>query len=279
MESNKINRLFDGYSWLKWILPVLCIVAIQFVQLFPFWIEQNYSNNFYLNISIILRNITGWLPFSIGDIIYILFGFWLLIKLIKFILSIFKEQFRWKYFGQSIAKLIRGIMWIYIWFNILWGLNYTRFGIEYQLKLQPQEYCKEEVVALTNQLILKVNKCRQQIKDTTLPQPSLQQIFDEADKNYQTVSSNFHFLQHQSKSIKSSLYSQLGNYFGFTGYYNPFTGEAQVRSDIPRILIPFIACHEMAHQIGYASESEANFVGYLTASASNDVYFRYSVYL
>ncbi|OIQ97387.1 hypothetical protein GALL_206470 [mine drainage metagenome] len=170
-------------------------------------------------------------------------------------------------------------MWIYIWFNILWGLNYTRLGIEYQLKLQPQEYCKEEVVALTNQLIVKVNECRRQIKDTILPQPSLPQIFNEADKNYQTVSTNFHFLQHQSKSIKPSLYSPLGNYFGFTGYYNPFTGEAQVRNDIPRILIPFIACHEMAHQIGYASESEANFVGYLTASSSADVYFRYSVYL
>jgi hypothetical protein len=35
----------------------------------------------------------------------------------------------------------------------------------------------------------------------------------------------------------------------------------------------------MAHQLGYASESEANFVGYLVASSSPDVYFRYSVYL
>lgn len=279
MKSDKINNLFNGHLLLKWVLPVLAIAAIQIIQLFPFWIEQNYSNKFYQNISITLRNITGFFSFSIGDIIYVLFGCWLLIKFIKFILSIFKRQFSWKYFGRSIAGSIRGLMWIYIWFNILWGLNYTRLGIEYQLKLQPQEYCKEEVVALTNQLILKVNECRRQIKDTTLPHPSLQQIFDEADKNYQTVSTDFHFLQHQSKSIKASLYSPLGNYFGFTGYYNPFTGEAQVRSDIPRILIPFIACHEMAHQIGYASESEANFVGYLTASSSTDVYFRYSVYL
>jgi hypothetical protein len=34
----------------------------------------------------------------------------------------------------------------------------------------------------------------------------------------------------------------------------------------------------MAHQLGYASESEANFVGFLAAAASQDVYFRYSVY-
>jgi hypothetical protein len=35
----------------------------------------------------------------------------------------------------------------------------------------------------------------------------------------------------------------------------------------------------MAHQLGYAKEDEANFVGYLSASASTDTFFRYSVYL
>ena len=75
------------------------------------------------------------------------------------------------------------------------------------------------------------------------------------------------------------MYSVLGDYIGFTGYFNPITGEAQVRSDIPNLLVPYITCHEMAHQLGYASESEANFVGYLTAIASKDLYFRYSAYL
>jgi hypothetical protein len=34
----------------------------------------------------------------------------------------------------------------------------------------------------------------------------------------------------------------------------------------------------MAHQLGYASESEANFVGFLTATHSNNPSFVYSVY-
>ena len=158
-------------------------------------------------------------------------------------------------------------------------MNYSRLGIAHQLKLQQDEYCKEDVVALTNQLITKVNDCRKQIKDTILPQPSMKQIFEGAINNYKIVSDNFYFLSYQTASVKSSLYSPLGNYFGFTGYYNPFTGEAQVRNDVPRVLIPYIVSHEMAHQLGYASESEANFVGYLSASSSADVYFRYSVYL
>jgi len=279
MESNKINRLSDWHFWLKWVLPVLFVAAIQMLQLFPFWIEKHYSTDWYIQISIVLRNITGWMPFSLGDIIYILFGFSLLVSIIRGIVLIFKKQFSWARFGSSVSKWIRGLMWIYIWFNILWGLNYSRLGIAHQLKLQQDEYCKEDVVALTNQLITKVNDCRKQIKDTILPQPSMKQIFEGAVNNYKTVSDNFYFLSYQTASVKSSLYSQLGNYFGFTGYYNPFTGEAQVRNDVPRVLIPYIVSHEMAHQLGYASESEANFVGYLSASSSADVYFRYSVYL
>jgi len=279
MKSNKTNTLFEWHFWVKWAVPVLLIAAIQLVQLFPFWIEKTYSINWYIQISMVLRNITGWIPFSFGDVIYILFGFSILVSLVRGIILTIKGQLSWARFAAAISTWIRGVMWIYIWFSILWGLNYSRLGIEYQLKLQQEEYCKEEVVALTNQLILKVNDCRRQIKDTVLPKPSVQQIFEAAENNYKTIAVDFPFLAYQIPSVKSSLYSPLGNYFGFTGYYNPFTGEAQVRNDIPRVLIPYIVSHEMAHQLGYASESEANFVGYLSASSSADVYFRYSVYL
>jgi len=92
MESNKINRLSDWHFWLKWVLPVLFVAAIQMLQLFPFWIEKHYSTDWYIQISIVLRNITGWMPFSLGDIIYILFGFSLLVSIIRGIVLIFKNN-------------------------------------------------------------------------------------------------------------------------------------------------------------------------------------------
>ncbi len=279
MKSNKTNTLSVWHFWVKWAVPVLLVAAIQILQIFPFWIEKTYSSNWYVQISLVLRNITGWIPFSLGDILYILFAFSIVISLVRGIILIIKRQFNWARFGAAVSKWAIGLLWIYIWFNILWGLNYSRLGIEHQLKLQQEEYCKEEVVVLTNQLILKVNDCRRQIKDTVLPQPSVKLIYEGAENNYKTIAAYFSFLSYQIPSVKSSLYSPLGNYFGFTGYYNPFTGEAQVRNDVPKVLIPYIVSHEMAHQLGYASESEANFVGYLSASSSSDVYFRYSVYM
>lgn len=65
---------------------------------------------------------------------------------------------------------------------------------------------------------------------------------------------------------------------GFGGYLNPFTNEAQVNSKIPNYGFPLTSSHEMAHQIGYASESECNFIGYLASTQNEDLYFKYSGY-
>lgn len=74
------------------------------------------------------------------------------------------------------------------------------------------------------------------------------------------------------------MYTPFGHYFGFTGYYNPFSGEAQIKTSIPVFIKPFVVCHEMAHQLGYAKENEANFVSFLVGRNAGNVEFRYSVY-
>ena len=62
------------------------------------------------------------------------------------------------------------------------------------------------------------------------------------------------------------------------GYYNPFTSEAQVNYQMPVFLRPFVACHEMSHQMGYGPEDEANFVGFIAGIQSQDHLLRYSAY-
>jgi hypothetical protein len=104
-------------------------------------------------------------------------------------------------------------------------------------------------------------------------------IFEQATIAYQNLAKQYPFCIYQPSSVKSSVWGWLGNYLGFTGYYNPFTGEGQVNTTVPGFLQPYITCHEIAHQLGYAKENEANFVGYLAAVSSGDTAFHYSVYL
>lgn len=83
----------------------------------------------------------------------------------------------------------------------------------------------------------------------------------------------------RQKSVKKSLFSLPLTYMGFAGYLNPFTNEAQVNYLIPKNNFAATTCHEIAHQLGIASENEANFVGFLAAINSNDEYLNYSGYL
>ena len=263
---------------ISWLTVIFLVIAIEVTKRFPQFIEKYYSTGLYVPLSRLLRVTTGWIFFSAGDVFYFLLVVIILTQIILFLKELIKH-FSWKTFAGGCLSGLKKILWLYIIFNLAWGLNYYRKGIAHQLQLEKYNYCKEDVEQLTHQLIDELNFYRRQIPDTALPQISIPQILPEAIKNYATVSQQYSFLQYKNRSVKPSLISKPGKYFGYTGYYNPFSGEAQFRNDIPAILLPYIVSHEMAHQLGYASESEANFVGYLACSSSKNLYFLYSTYL
>ena len=103
-------------------------------------------------------------------------------------------------------------------------------------------------------------------------------ILDMAPIGYENLKNTFPKLEYQPASVKKSLFSYPLTYMGFSGYLNPFSNEAQVDAMIPVYLFPTTTLHEMAHQVGYAAENEANFIGCLAAINHNDIYFKYSGY-
>jgi hypothetical protein len=263
------------------ILAVCIFIIIGFIKVssfYPDWIEKYYSRGIYPPISWFHRKIFGWLPFSIGDFLYAFAGIYLLVKFIKVIKVITGRGLKTINYRRSFVKTFFILGAIYIYFNVAWGLNYNRPGIATQLKLNPEMYNEQDLETITGILLDKVNANRLSLGTAPIQFKPYVQVFDQAQKSYQSISGNFPFLAYNTSSIKRSWYGTMGNYLGFLGYYNPFTGEAQLNLTMPRFLIPFVACHEMAHQLGYASESEANFVGYLAAVHSRDTLFHYSAY-
>lgn len=77
-------------------------------------------------------------------------------------------------------------------------------------------------------------------------------------------------------SFKPSIYKKILSYTGILGYYNPFTAEAQYNPELPNTFIPFTLAHESAHQLGFAREQEANFIGYLLGVNSKNPDIKYS---
>ncbi|HEU0228706.1 MAG TPA: DUF3810 domain-containing protein [Arachidicoccus soli] len=259
-------------------LGILCI-SIHLFSTNKEFVEQYYSNGLYSFIGKGLRSLTGRLLISIGDILYTLFALFLIFRLYKFFKKIFKKKFTKQYAIASIYTVLFCVFIVYFLFNILWGLNYNRLGISSQLDLKPSDnYSTQALDSLTKSLIDKTNKNRLALgKEINYPNSAT--IFNEAVQAYQNIEKKYPFLHYETPSIKVPVYNTLGSYLGYSGYYNPFTGEAQVNTVLPKFTLPYITCHEMAHQLGYATEDEANFTGYLAATASSDPLFKYSTYL
>lgn len=276
MKSDRRNSV---KTIIRWIALILLITAIKIFSSNALWVEYFYSVGLYGHVAKALRIIFGWIPFSFGDVLYFLAFCWIAWKVFKSLRLILKKQLS---LSSSLRKMLNVLFLmgvIYVLFYVFWGLNYDRKGIAFQLDLTPDLYDTTDLFALQKVLLEKVNATKSAVIREEKDYPSTAALIVAAKKSYEAADKKYPFLKYQITSVKSSLYGSLGNYMGFTGYYNPFTGEAQINTTVPQVLRPYIATHEIAHQLGYAKENAANFVGYLAAVSSPDPLFHYSAYL
>ena len=242
-------------------------------------VEVNYSNLVYPFIAGLLRSVFGFFSFSFGDILYLILFVWLVCFLVNFIKGLIYFKSRKIEIKHNFYKLLIMLLTVYTAFNLLWGINYNRKGIATQLQLKSGKYDSSQLKLINQLLLERVNASKDSILKNQLAFSVNHHSLEMAINAYGTASHKYSFLLYDHPVIKPSLWGWLGNYVGFTGYYNPFTGEAQVNTTVPAFLQPYIACHEIAHQLGYAKENEANFVGYLAAKNSNNYLLKYSAYL
>lgn len=272
MNWDKIKRKQLGLT----IILALLALGIRLFSLRPDWVESYYSVGIYPLIGKGMRSIFGWLPFSLGDLLYLLAGTWLVYQFIRLIKKLTQRKINWANSHPGVIKAVNILLIIYIYFNLFWGLNYNRLGISEQLNLTVVEPDRHQLEAITGLLLNKTNSyaAAAGIKK----RPAAKIVFSGSIENYQKLGKIYPFLEYKPGSVKSSLFGVLGNYMGYTGYYNPFTAEAQINNSVPGFLHYFVSSHEIAHQLGYARENEANFVGFLAARVSADTAFLYSTY-
>jgi hypothetical protein len=107
----------------------------------------------------------------------------------------------------------------------------------------------------------------------------IDEIFRNSDKIYDNLIQQYPFLDADFSRPKKMLFSKLMSWMSYTGFYFPFTGEANINIDAPASFLPSTIAHEQAHQRGIAFEQEANFVAILACIGSGDPVYEYSGYL
>ena len=261
---------------------------------FPDYVDKYYSSFINKYIVSILSKISGIFPFSLYEVTMYVIA----ISIILFVLNIIKNLItNRKYLIPLLKKSILNILSIlsigYFLFIVLWGLNYNRtplqetiianYNTTYNKNVSFKGHTVDELANLYKFLIDKTNETRKLVSEdkngVMKANSDYKGILSRAQLGYDNIVDFLPQVDGKYSKAKYVMSSNLMCYTGITGVYFPFTGEANVNVAVPDIYIPSTTIHEMAHQRGYASEDEANFIAYLGAVNHPDVDFNYSGYI
>ena len=265
----RINRLTTYYKKRFWA-AILVVQILLFYTFSKLKIVVSSFESFFEFQKKIHQLLFSWIPFSIGDVLYILLGAFL----VYLIISCFKTKTR----NSSILKILLLANIVYFTYQIFWGMLYFHKPIisklpEIEITLEKRKSLALKYLEKCRQTRMLVKENQQGIFVVTNIKDIQSEILNRQTKLPAFISSKN---SDQINSFKPSLFDDFMSFTGILGYYNPFTAEAQFNAKLPSSYLPFTLAHESSHQLGYARDQEANFIGYLIGVNSGNIELRYS---
>lgn len=256
----------------KSIFLATAALLIFLFGLSPSLVQKYYSTGLYPYISAALRFISSIFPFAIGDIIYLLLIGFAIYKVFSFIKN--RKKLIKKHRILVPLQVLNFFLLLYIIFKIAWGLNYSRPGISTAIGIGHEKYSVTELVKLGQFFITKTNTLKK--LQGKIPVYGLADLTKKSAEAYENMAKKNKVFSYPNPCLKIVLNSWLTSKMGIEGYYAPLSGEANINSNLPDFVKPYVSCHEIGHQLGVAYEDEANLLGYLTAANSRDINYQYS---
>ncbi|MGB0837582.1 MAG: DUF3810 domain-containing protein [Flavobacteriaceae bacterium] len=252
---------------------VLLLVGLALLRNMNFWVEF-YGRNLYPHMAYASRIITSFIPFSIGDFIYLYIAYYFIKLFVRFFRSRFKAYLRFVY------SFLRVLNYIIFLFYLMWGLNYYTPDLQHKYNLDKQSYTLEELESELTSQIVHINSLYQKIHavdDSLIKFETDKEILErQLTESYLLTTTLLDIPYYRLPSVKPSLFSYPLAYMGFSGYLNPFTGEAQYNYKGPSSSRASTISHEIAHQLGIAPENDANFVGLVNCLLNVDPKVQFS---
>lgn len=170
---------------------------------------------------------------------------------------------------------------VYAGFCILWGVYYYASDFETLSGISAQPVSTEQLETVTKYFARLANEYALEVRrdESGLYCEDETAIFDESASLYGEIEKEMPFLMSRGLRAKPFMFSRAMSYINFTGFFFPFTGEANINTDSPACMMPSTIAHELAHQRGVAPEDEANFVAVRALLAGGSAAYRYSACL
>lgn len=292
LHTFRLNRV----KWRHWLLLVLFLL-VTLAKMIPLW-GFIYTTRIYPIIGTLLSPISGFFPFAVGDIFIALSIAWVIFYPI-YEIGLRKKLAR-RYFFLAAKKgcypkkkvvfgrVAEYLLWVYAWFYIAWGLNYSQPNIYDRIGMKPVEVSEAKFKAFAYQYADSLNALsissditgNSIFSDSIVDDGLKNRVRDAVLKEYNKIGYkegiNAPFNQHPH--AKTMVFTPLSSMSGVTGSMGPFFCEFTLNGDILPHDYPATYAHEFAHFLGVANEGEANFYSYIVCTASADKQVRFSGY-
>jgi hypothetical protein len=250
------------------ILGILLFITWA-TQLIPLW-GNVYAQSVYPVISYCLSSFSRLVPFAAGD----LFIFLSIIGIIAY--PVYARCYRKKSWKRILWNDVEYLLWVYAWFYLAWGLNYSQKDFYGRTGIPYTAYTPENFQRFVNSYVDSLNASYVQV--TSINEPL---VCRESVRGYDRISHSLgvHRPPHQSPRVKTMLFTPLISMVGVTGSMGPFFCEFTLNGDLLPPQYPATYAHELAHLLGITSEAEANFYAYQVCTRSEARGIRFSGYL
>ena len=167
---------------------------------------------------------------------------------------------------------------VYAGFCLLWGVNYHTDSFQDRSGIVARQGTAAELRDLTERFAAALSESSDDVPRDENGEFSADRraILRAAPAVMAESFDTFPCLRWDDVPPKAFVCSRAMTSMDFTGFYFPFTGEANLNMDCPAAYLPSTAIHEMAHQRQIASEQECNFVAIAVSCRSDDPLYRYS---
>ena len=281
-------------KWRHWLLLALFLL-VTLTKMIPLW-GFLYTTRIYPVIGKLLSPVSGIIPFAVGDIFIALSIAWVILypiyeiglrkKLACHITILTPKRGNYPKKKVVFGRVIEYLLWVYVWFYMTWGLNYSQPNIYYRIGMKPVEVSEAKFKAFAYQYADTLNRLSEErrvksekinsIVDDDLKNRVKDAILTEYNKIGYQEGINPPF--NQNPHVKTMVFTPLSSMAGVTGSMGPFFCEFTLNGDIRSHDYPATYAHEFAHFLGVANEGEANFYSYIVCTASEDKAVRFSGY-
>ncbi len=243
------------------VATVVAALVCAFLPVSPALIERWYSTGIYPRIQHVLTPVSNLIPFALFDVLTVGAVVLVIGSLVRAVRRA-RQTRRFSTFLTTLGNIVFGAAATYLFFLAVWGFNYRRTPMSERLVMEDTRPTADAARALGQRAVQELNALHAaaHAAGDTAPwrDEAMRSAYDRAQR----------LLTDAPPAVPGRLKRTIyGSYFRWTsvdGMVNPFALEVMANPDLLPVEQPFVAAHEWAHLAGYADESEANFVGWLT---------------